>query len=150
MSPIQTIQLNDGVSIPWVAFGSGTALFNKDAVASIVQALDGGFNHLDGAQAYGNESSFGDAIVQASEKAGETPNDFRSKLHITTKLATLDAGETVKDSLQKSLKKLSGSTGKLDITYVDLFLIHMPRKHEGKLKEVWKGMEEVKAAGLAK
>lgn len=36
------------------------------------------------------------------------------------------------------------------MAYVDLYLIHQAHAHVGKLKEVWKGMEEAKKAGLTK
>jgi predicted oxidoreductase len=36
------------------------------------------------------------------------------------------------------------------LQYVDLFLIHSPNQHEGRLKEVWKEIEDVQKAGLAR
>jgi diketogulonate reductase-like aldo/keto reductase len=62
---------------------------------------------------------------------------------VTTKLGTLKSGESVRDSLQGSLKKLG-------VEYVDLWLVHTPAQHEGRLKEVWKACEEVYKEGLAK
>lgn len=86
---------------------------------------------------YNNENTLG-AGIKASGKP-------RSDLYVVTKLNVLDAGQTVKESLEASLKKLG-------LDYVDLFLIHSPNpaKKEGKLKEWWQGMEEVHKAGLAK
>lgn len=43
-------------------FGTGTALFGRDAKANVVQALEGGFNHIDMAQMYRNEESVGVAL----------------------------------------------------------------------------------------
>lgn len=84
---------------------------------------------------YGNEDTLGAGIAAA--------NVPRSSLFVTTKFHEAPEGKTVKDILQLSLDKL-----KLD--YVDLFLIHTPLGLESKLKELWKGMEEVKKSGLAK
>ncbi|EPQ58043.1 Aldo/keto reductase [Gloeophyllum trabeum ATCC 11539] len=130
-----TFPLNDGTSIPALAFGTGTALYNKDARDAVTTAITSGFVHLDGAQMYGNEDSLGDAIVASGKP--------RESLYITTKLTELKNGATVKSALQESLRKLK-------VDYVNLFLIHMPTHHEGRLKEVWKQMEEVKKEGLAK
>lgn len=133
--PISTLTLNDGSNVPWIAFGTGTALFNKDATQAIVVAIQNGFTHLDGAQMYRNEDTLGAGIVAAGKP--------RSELYITTKLATLAPSETPKSALEESLKKLG-------VSYVDLYLVHSPKQHATRLKEVWKGMEEAKKAGLTK
>lgn len=138
MAPGKTFPLNDGHNIPWLGFGTGTALYRQDATSLVKLAIETGITHLDGAQMYANEDSLGDGI-----KASGKP---RSELFVTTKLDTpLPPGETVKDSLEKSLKKLQ-------LDYVDLFLIHcpVPSADEGKLPDLWRQMEEVQAAGLTK
>ncbi|OAX38932.1 Aldo/keto reductase [Rhizopogon vinicolor AM-OR11-026] len=132
---VSTLALNDGSQVPWMAFGTGTALYRKDAEDAIRLAIDNGFTHLDGAQVYANEDSMGQGIV-ASGKS-------RSELFITTKLTALKPGATPKSALEESLKKLK-------VDYVDLYLIHQANDHVGKLKEVWKGMEEAQKAGLTK
>ncbi|KAI0038079.1 Aldo/keto reductase [Auriscalpium vulgare] len=131
------VKLNDGTSIPWLGFGTGSALFGRNAELMVEAALRAGITHLDGAQAYSNEESLGAGIVASGRP--------RSELHVTTKLNRLDAGSTVRDSLLASLNKL-----KLD--RVDLFLIHTPTAFEGpgRLKEIWKQFEEVKAEGLTR
>jgi diketogulonate reductase-like aldo/keto reductase len=130
--------LNDGTHIPWIAFGTGTALYGKDANTQVTNAINAGFIHLDGAQSYRNEDSIG-AGIRASGKP-------RSELYIVTKLKKLAEGQTVRQSLEESLQKMG-------VDHVDLFLIHKPTAHvrDGKsiLQEVWRGMEEVKRAGLA-
>lgn len=62
---------------------------------------------------------------------------------MTTKLGDLKPGETVRESLQGSLQRLG-------VQYVDLWLIHTPAQHGGRLKEVWRACEEVYKEGLAK
>ncbi|KAG6851265.1 hypothetical protein H0H93_011701 [Arthromyces matolae] len=134
---IPTITLNDGTHVPSLAFGTGTALYGKDAAESIRVAIENGITHLDGAQAYNNEATLG-AGIKASGKP-------RSELYVVTKLKALNPGQTVKESLQESLKKLG-------MDQVDLFLIHSPdpANKEGKLKDLWMAMEGVKKDGLAK
>ncbi|KLO06407.1 Aldo/keto reductase [Schizopora paradoxa] len=132
---MKTIKLSDGTSAPWLAFGTGTALYKKAAKDSVLLALQRGFVHIDAAQMYENEDSVGDAIVESGKARG----DF----YLTTKLNSLSDGESVSTSLEGSLKKLK-------VDYVDLFLIHVPTMHEGKIAEVWKGMVEAKKKGLTK
>lgn len=133
--PVSTLSLNDGKNVPWIAYGTGTALFGKDAAEAVTVAIQNGFTHLDGAQLYKNEATLGAGIVASGKP--------RSELYITTKLGPLASGETPKSALEESLKNLG-------VTYVDLYLIHIPKQHVGKLKEVWKGMEKTRQAGLTR
>ncbi|KAJ7581080.1 NADP-dependent oxidoreductase domain-containing protein [Mycena floridula] len=136
----RTLKLNDNTQVPWLAFGTGTALFGKDASNAIRVAIQTGITHLDGAQVYNNEETLGEGIRLAGKP--------RSELFITTKLnfkANLEE-QTVKALLEESLKKLG-------VDYVDLFLIHSPHppnETPGLLKRVWKQMEALKESGLSK
>ena len=132
---IPRITLNDGNQIPWLGFGTGTALYQKDAQAQVATALACGVVHLDGAQIYGNEDSLGAAIAASGKP--------RADLFVTTKLAKVPEGQTVRDTLVESLKKLQ-------LDYVDLFLIHMPIHHTGRLPQVWKEIEALQKEGLTK
>ena len=133
------LTLNDGTKAPWIAFGTGSALFRKNAENGVKIAIQNGFTHLDGAQRYENEDSLGAGVVASGKP--------RSELYITTKLClgALVAGETPMSALKKSLEKLK-------MEYVDLYLIHQPGLFcvNLTLKDVWKGMEKAKAAGLTK
>ncbi|EKM55132.1 uncharacterized protein PHACADRAFT_94464 [Phanerochaete carnosa HHB-10118-sp] len=128
------ISLNDGTSIPWLAFGSGTAFFGKDASKPVTDAIRAGFRHIDAAQMYKNEEYVGAGIAAAGVP--------RAELYITTKLNKVPEGQTVRDLLVDSLRKLRTD-------YVDLFLIHMPTLHED-LKATWREMEGVQREGLAR
>jgi diketogulonate reductase-like aldo/keto reductase len=132
---VSTLPLNDGHQVPWIAFGTGTALYQKDAEDAIRLAIDNGFTHLDGAQVYANEDTMGNGIVASGKP--------RSELFITTKLGKLQPGATPKSALQESLRQLK-------VDSVDLYLVHQASDHVGKLKEIWKGMEEAQKAGLTK
>ena len=133
---VSTLALNDGHNVPWMAFGTGSVFYYKDVTKAVATAIRNGFTHLDGGQVYLNEETLGAGIIASGKP--------RSELYITTKFTpSVPASETPKSALEKSLKKLR-------VTYVDLYLIHNPDNHVGKLKEVWKGMEETKKAGLAR
>jgi diketogulonate reductase-like aldo/keto reductase len=133
--------LNTGKHISWLAFGTGTALFGKDAANLVRQAIQHGVTHLDGAQMYRNEESLG-AGIKASEKS-------RSELFITTKLngEAIQPGVAIKDTLKDSLAKLGTE-------YVDLFLIHDPtqatKESSSKLADWWKQLEQLHSEGLAR
>ncbi|KAL1941285.1 hypothetical protein VTO73DRAFT_7497 [Trametes versicolor] len=131
-----TLPLNDGRTIPWLAFGTGTALLRRDAAVEVCNAIEHGIVHLDGAQLYGNEDSLGAGIAAAGRP--------RAELFVTTKIADLLEGQTVRDTLVESLKKL-----RLD--YVDLFLLHSPmRTLKGRVKEAWLELEALQKEGLAR
>jgi diketogulonate reductase-like aldo/keto reductase len=132
------IKLNDNTTIPRLAFGTGTALYNKDAQDLVTAAINAGITHFDCAQVYRNEDSLGGGI----EAAGKP----REQLFVTTKLIRNAEAKVVRDTLVESLAKLR-------LEYVDLFLIHTPIDYiqePGLLKAVWKEMEAVKKEGLAR
>lgn len=53
-----TKTLSNGVKIPWIAFGTGTALYRQAVDEPVALAIQTGFKHLDGAQVYNNEVRF--------------------------------------------------------------------------------------------
>ncbi|TCD63623.1 hypothetical protein EIP91_005174 [Steccherinum ochraceum] len=133
-----TVSLKDRTDkgIPIVGFGTGTALFGRDATQSALNAIKAGFRHLDGAQAYANEKSLGDAIAESGIP--------REELWVTTKLDVVPPGKNVGDTLRESLSK-----NKLNLGYVDLFLIHNPKQHPH-VKDVWRQVLQLKKEGLAR
>ena len=132
---IHRIPLNDGTTIPWLGFGTGGALIKTEVASVLHTALACGVAHFDSAQLYDNEASLGAALAAAG-----TPRDA---VYVTTKLAKLPRGKSVRDTLVASLAKL-----RLD--HVDLFLIHAPIFHKGRLAAVWKEFEAVQREGLAR
>lgn len=134
--------LNNGLEIPVVGFGTWQTPYGEVAELSVLTALKAGYTHIDTAAAYKNEESVGRAI----KKSGLNRED----LYITTKLANPshtyeDAQQSIKDSLEK-----------LDLDYIDLYLIHWPNpvtsRHEWKKRNAdsWRAMEEAVDAGLIK
>ena len=104
MAPPKTVTLNDGNVIPWLGFGTGTALYQKDAEDLVRLAIETGITHLDGAQVYDNEQSLGAGI-----KASGVP---REEIFLVTKLNNTDH-KSPADALEFSLKAL-------ETTYLDL------------------------------
>lgn len=65
--PIPSFQLLDGTSIPWLAWGNGSAVRDsEDALEKGKQALESGINHIDTAQLYKYEAEVAGAIKRAS------------------------------------------------------------------------------------
>jgi len=124
----------------WIGYGTGTANVSKDVTDNVLTAFEAGFTHIDTAEYYQNEDSVGNAIHQYL--IGPS-NPGRESIFITTKICDLEPGQTVRDRLLASLKKLQ-------VDYVDLYLIHYPPPFIGRIKEVWKQFEEVQKEGLAK
>ncbi|KAG8689553.1 hypothetical protein FRC11_001986, partial [Ceratobasidium sp. 423] len=151
MFPIPTPPLNDKRAIPAIAFGTGTALFGKDATAYVAQAIEGGFNHIDTAQVYGNEESVGEALRQAFGETATVGNDrvdiekqklrrpVREDIWVTTKYGR---GIGAEEALDISLKKLG-------LSYVDLYLIHWPQ-YAPDISKTWSELERAQAHGKAK
>lgn len=88
------------ISLGW-AFGTGTALFAKDAADLVCQAIQHGVTHLDRAQMYRNEGTLGAGIKASGEP--------RSNLFITTKLngKTLEPGLTRSQSWARIMSTCS-------------------------------------------
>jgi diketogulonate reductase-like aldo/keto reductase len=129
--------------IPPIGYGIGTAWFkkeegdiNRDLVEAIKTSIDVGYRHFDNAEVYRNERDFGVALSEHQID--------REELWITTKVHMGVADPVA--ALKASLKKLQTS-------FVDLYLIHMPffdDKGEGKLEDVWQAMEQCVEQKLAR
>ncbi|KAJ3328749.1 hypothetical protein HDU76_009362 [Blyttiomyces sp. JEL0837] len=129
-----TITLNNGLPIPVLGLGVYRAE-PKDAYTAVLAALKHGYRHIDTAALYGNERDVGRAVRDSGIP--------RSQIWITTKLWIDQAkgnGATLR-AFEESLKKL-------DIGYIDLYLIHAPVV--GTRLDAWKEMEEIYKSGKAK
>lgn len=131
---MKKFKLANGTSIPSVGLGTWKSADN-DAYQAVLWALKAGYRHIDTAMIYGNEEAVGKAI-----KDSGIP---REELFITTKLWNSDQGyDLAKAAIQTSLDKL-------DLEYVDLYLIHWFKGYESGLA-TWKAMEEMYHDGKAK
>ena len=134
-STVPTLSLHDGNSVPQLGYGVWQV--EDDVAADVVkQAIEAGYRHIDTAAGYQNEGGVGRAV-----KAAGVP---REELFITTKLANGDQGfDSAKKALEDSLQKL-------DMDYVDLYLIHWASPQRGKYLESWKALIELQKEGKAK
>ncbi|MCX8722904.1 aldo/keto reductase [Lactobacillus sp. B4005] len=128
---METVKLNNGIEMPLLGFGVFQITDNKEAEKAVLTALDAGYRLIDTASSYGNEEAVGRAI----KKSGIT----RSDIFVTTKLWVQDTGyEATKRAINESLKKLQ-------LDYLDLYLIHQPY---GDVYGTWRAMEEAYESGM--
>ncbi|MGG0914295.1 aldo/keto reductase [Bacillus velezensis] len=127
---MQTVTLNNGVKMPIIGFGVYQVPDAQECENAVYEALIAGYRLIDTASGYLNEEAVGRAI-----KRSGVP---REELFITTKLWIQDAGyESAKIAFSKSLSKLQ-------LDYLDLYLIHQPY---GDYYGAWRAMEDLYREG---
>ena len=125
-----TVTLSNGVEMPILGFGVFQVPDPAECERSVRDAIDVGYRLLDTAASYGNEEAVGAAI--------RNHGIDRSELFVTTKLWVQDASyDGAKAAFERSLNKLQ-------LDYLDLYLIHQPY---GDVYGAWRAMEELHRAG---
>lgn len=127
---MQEVELNNGVKMPILGFGVFQVPDLAECERSVLDALATGYRLIDTAATYQNEEAVGAAI----QKSGIA----RKELFITTKLWIQSQGyEGTKKAFETSLQKLQ-------LDYLDLYLIHQPY---GDVYGEWRAMEELYQEG---
>jgi len=141
----RTIRLTDGIEIPSVGFGT-YLIPNTEAEAAVSAAIGVGYRHVDTAEGYGNEQGVG-AAIQASLK---NHGLLRDDIFVTTKLwpGNPARGDTPKTK-ESTIDSLNASLARLQLDYVDLYLIHAPFCIEHRLEQ-WRGLVEIRRQGKAR
>ena len=133
MATIPSVTLNNGVAMPLLGFGVFQVTDLNECERSVLDAIETGYRLLDTAASYGNEAAVGSAI----KKSGVA----RDELFITTKLWVQDASyDGAKQAFERSMDKLQ-------LEYLDLYLIHQPY---GDVYGAWRAMQELYQAGRIK
>jgi 2,5-diketo-D-gluconate reductase A len=134
-SQVPKISLRDSDAIPQLGFGV-FLIPRRETEEVVAQALSVGYRHIDTAALYGNEAEVGQAIHASGLE--------RSEVFVTTKCFNEDHGyEQAKRALSASLKRL-------EMDYVDLYLIHWPVPARDKYVETWKAFIDARAEGLVR
>lgn len=135
MTHVPTLTLNSGHTIPQL--GLGVFQVEADVAKRVVlDALEVGYRHIDGAWIYRNEEGVGEAIAESGIP--------REELFVTTKLwNTFQGVAEPRQGLEESLEKLG-------LDYVDLYLIHWPAPIRNAFVDSWAQLESFVSEGLVK
>jgi len=153
---MKTLKFQNGDSMHAIGLGTWKSKGN-DVKQAVKNALYQGYRHIDTAAAYDNEEIIGEALAEVFAEG----KIYREDVFITSKLWN-DAHQNgyVIPALEESLKKLQ-------LDYLDLYLIHWPvafrpgvsfpqkpsdylSLEEVPIIETWKQMETAKNDGMAK
>ena len=122
-----TFKLYNNVEMSYLGLGTYQADSEQEVVDAIKYALEIGYRHIDTASIYKNEEGVGRGI---SESAVE-----RNELFVVSKVWNADQG------YESTLKAFEASLKRLNLNYLDLYLIHWPVA--GKYKDTWRALEKL-------
>ncbi len=127
-----TLDLNDGMHLPRIGFGTWP-MDDAQARTAVAQALRTGYRLIDTASRYGNETGVGQGLRDSGVP--------REDICLTTKLRGYDQG------FDATLRGFEASLERLDVDYVDLYLIHWPLPMRDKYVDSWKAMIRLQEEG---
>jgi len=132
---ISQLSIAPNERIPQLGFG----VFQvppKETEVAVAEALSAGYRHIDTAAAYRNEAGVGEALHASGLD--------RDELFITTKCWNDDQGyEQAKRACRASLERL-------ELSHLDLYLIHWPVPAHDLYVETWKAFVELQQEGLVR
>ena len=125
--------LSNNIKMPAIGFGTYKS-GNEDETAEIVSyALKVGYRQIDTASFYGNEIGIGKGIKNSGID--------REEIFIATKLWNDEHG------YENTIKACNESLKKLQVEYLDLYLIHWPNELNA---ETWRALEYLYQCGKVK
>ncbi|MGE4369297.1 MAG: aldo/keto reductase [Burkholderiaceae bacterium] len=132
---ISTLELHDGKKLPQLGLGSWQ-ISTEAAPDVLASAFRVGYRLVDTAPLYENEAGVGKGVRESDLPRGD--------LFVTTKLWNDSHGhELTRMAFMKSLERLQ-------LDYVDLYLIHWPVPRDNLYVQAWETLIQLRDEGLAK
>ncbi len=125
--------LNNGNQMPLLGLGVYD-MYKREAEQAVLWALETGYRLIDTAEMYNNEAEIGNAIRESGIN--------RAEIFVTTKVNNNAHG------FEQTLRAFDASMQKLNIEYIDLYMVHWPVK-QGR-KETWLALEKLYSEGRVK
>ena len=122
-----TFTLHNGVKMPYFGLGVYLSEDGDEVINAVKWALETGYRHIDTASIYNNEEGVGVGIKES--------NVPREDIFVVSKVWNSDQG------YDNTLKAFDKSLNRLELEYLDLYLVHWPVA--GKYKDTWKAMEHL-------
>jgi diketogulonate reductase-like aldo/keto reductase len=120
--------------MPWLGLGVLYIADGETVENAVRWAVETGYRHIDTAAIYGNEVGVGRAIRQSGVP--------REEIFVTSKVWNRDQG------YDQALAAFEASLKRLEMDYVDLYLVHWPVAD--KFKETWRAVETIYDSGRAR
>jgi diketogulonate reductase-like aldo/keto reductase len=130
---VPTVTLHDHVVMPRLGFGVFLVRDNDDAARAVACALETGYRAIDTAAYYRNERGVGRAVAESGLR--------REDVFLTTKVWNADNG------YDSTLRAFDLSLKRLDMDYVDLYLIHWPDPAREAYVDTWRALERLWSEG---
>lgn len=135
MIKIEKIELNDGMSLPAIGFGT-VNIKGAQGLNNVLTAIDAGYRLIDTSTNYNNEGMVGEAVRRSSIP--------REELLISSKLPGMS------HEYDNAIKMIQESLYRIGIDYFDKYLIHWPLPKQGKYEQAWQALVDAQKFGLIK
>jgi 2,5-diketo-D-gluconate reductase A len=132
---VPTLALGAGERIPQIGYG----VFQvppKETEQAVAEALAVGYRHIDTAAAYRNEGAVGEALRSSGLS--------RDEYFVTTKCWNDHQG------YERAKRACHESRERLELSHIDLYLIHWPVPAHDLYVETWRAFIELQQEGLVR
>jgi 2,5-diketo-D-gluconate reductase A len=132
---VPTLTLGAGERIPQLGYG----VFQvppKETEQAVAEALSAGYRHIDTAAAYRNEGAVGEALRSSGLS--------RDEYFVTTKCWNDHQG------YERAKRACHESRERLELSHIDLYLIHWPVPAHDLYVETWRAFIELQQEGLVR